>query len=288
MRIGAVFPQTEAGKDSSAIKDYAQAVESMGLDHILAFDHILGANTKSRPEWKGTYQLKDSFYEPFVLFSYIAGITKKIELATGVIILPQRQTALVAKQAATVDLLSNGRLRLGVGIGWNSVEYEALGENFTNRGKRSEEQVELLKALWSEESITFEGKYHRITDAGLNPLPFKKSIPIWFGGAHELVLKRIAKIGDGWMAVGKPDDSNKIIIDKLTGYLKEENRSIDDIGIESVISLKGLSDKDIEKEISDWSELGATHFSVNTMNNGMQFPDDHIKAISKFLEIIRA
>ena len=175
-----------------------------------------------------------------------------------------------------------------MGIGWNSVEYEALGENFTNRGKRSEEQVKLLKALWSEESITFEGKYHRITDAGLNPLPFKKSIPIWFGGAHELVLKRIAKIGDGWMAVGKPNDSNKIIIDKLTGYLKEENRSIDDIGIESVISLKGLSDKDIENEITGWSKLGTTHFSVNTMNNGMKFPDDHIKAISKFIEIIRA
>ena len=288
MRIGAVFPQTESGTDPEAIKDYAQSVESLGFDHILAFDHVIGANAASRPGWSGAYKHTDSFYEPLVLFGHIAGITQKIELATGIIILPQRQTTLVAKQAATLDLLSGGRLRLGIGIGWNPVEYEALGEDFSNRGRRSEEQIELLKALWSEELLTYQGRYHKITDAGLNPLPPGKSIPIWFGGTSDPVLRRVAEIGDGWMPVGRPDDSRKEMIEKLTGYLEKVNRSITDIGIESWVTLNGLSDSDVEEEIAGWKRLGATHLSVNTMNSGMKFPGDHIKAIEKFLKMAKS
>ena len=209
MRIGSVFPQTESGTDPGAIKEYVQAIETLGFDHILAFDHVIGANAESRPGWSGAYRHSDSFYEPLVLFGNIAGMTEKLELATGIIILPQRQTALVAKQAATVDLLSGGRLRLGIGIGWNPVEYEALGEDFSNRGKRSEEQIDLLQSLWSENLLTYEGKYHKVTDAGLNPLPPDKSIPIWFGGSSNQVLKRVAQMGDGWMPTGKPYDSKK-------------------------------------------------------------------------------
>ena len=283
MRIGAVFPQTESGTDPGAIRDYAQSVESLGFDHILAFDHVIGANAASRPGWSGAYRHTDSFYEPLVLFGHIAGMTQKIELATGIIILPQRQTTLVAKQAATVDLLSGGRLRLGIGIGWNPVEYEALGEDFSNRGRRSEEQIELLKALWSKDLLTYEGRYHKITDAGLNPLPPGKSIPVWFGGTSDPVLRRVAQIGDGWMPVGRPDDSRKEMIEKLAAYLEKANRSITDIGIESWITLNGLSDSDVEEEIAGWKRLGATHLSVNTMNSGMKFPDDHIRAIEKFL-----
>ena len=288
MRIGAVFPQTESGTDPEAIKDYAQSVESLGFDHILAFDHVIGANAASRPGWSGAYKHTDSFYEPLVLFGHIAGMTQKIELATGIIILPQRQTTLVAKQAATVDLLSGGRLRLDIGIGWNPVEYEALGEDFSNRGRRSEEQIELLKALWSEELLTYQGRYHKITDAGLNPLPPGKSIPIWFGGTSDPVLRRVAEIGDGWMPVGRPDDSRKEMIEKLTGYLEKASRSITDIGIESWITLNGLSDSDVEEEIAGWKRLGATHLSVNTMNSGMKFPGDHIKAIEKFLKMAKS
>ena len=249
---------------------------------------MLGANAESRPGWSGAYRHTDSFYEPLVLFGHIAGMTQKIELTTGIIILPQRQTTLVAKQAATVDLLSGGRLRLGIGIGWNPVEYEALGEDFSNRGRRSEEQIELLKALWSEELLTYEGRYHKITDAGLNPLPPEKSIPIWFGGTSAPVLKRVAEIGDGWMPVGRPDDSRREMIEKLTGYLEKANRSITDIGIESWVTLKGLSDSEVEEEIVGWKRLGATHLSVNTMNSGMKFPDDHIKAIEKFLKMVNS
>ena len=287
MRIGAVFPQTESGTDPGAIKAYSQAVESLGFDHILAFDHVIGANAESRPGWSGAYRHTDSFYEPLVLFGHIAATTEKIELVTGIIILPQRQTVLAAKQAATVSLLSGGRLRMGIGIGWNPVEYEALDQDFSTRGKRSEEQIDLLRSLWKNELITYEGKPHKVTDAGINPLPPGGSIPIWFGGTADIVLKRVARLGDGWMPVGKPDDSRQLMIEKLTGYLNEEGRSIDDIGIESWVTLKDLSDSDVQKEIEGWRNLGATHLSVNTMNSGLKFPDEHIQSIEKFLQMAR-
>ena len=287
MRIGAVFPQTESGTDPGAIKAYSQAVESLGFDHILAFDHVIGANAESRPGWSGAYGHTDSFYEPLVLFGHIAATTEKIELVTGIIILPQRQTVLAAKQAATVSLLSGGRLRMGIGIGWNPVEYEALDQDFSTRGKRSEEQIDLMRSLWQNELITYEGKSHKVTDAGINPLPPEGSIPIWFGGTADIVLKRVARLGDGWMPVGKPDESRQLMIEKLTGYLREEGRDIGDIGIESWVTLKDLSDSDVQNEIDGWRNLGATHLSVNTMNNGLKFPDEHINSIEKFLQMAR-
>ncbi len=165
MKIGVVFPQTEIGDDPGVIREYAQAAESLGFNHILAFDHVIGANTANRPEWSGAYKLSDQFHEPFVLFGFLAGITERIELVTGIIILPQRQTVLVAKQAAAIDVLSRGRLRLGIGVGWNAVEYEALSENFHDRGRRSEEQIEVMRALWTNDAVTFDGRWHKITDA---------------------------------------------------------------------------------------------------------------------------
>ena len=288
MRIGAVFPQTEAGTDIGAITDYIQNVESLGFDHILAFDHVLGANASSRPGWSGAYQHTDSFYEPITFYSYVAAITSRLELATGVIILPQRQTPLFAKQTATLDLISGGRLRLGIGTGWNQVEYEALGENFHNRGKRSEEQINLLRKLWSEELITFEGKFHTVTDAGLNPLPPGRSIPIWFGGMADPVLERVAKIGDGWLPLGSPNEKRKNTFDKLKKYLEQNSRSVSDIGIEAMVSLKNSnSDTDIKKDLSAWAEMGTTHISINTMNCGLKFPGEHITAISNFMKIAK-
>ena len=288
MRIGAVFPQTEAGTDIGAITDYIQNVESLGFDHILAFDHVLGANASSRPGWSGAYQHTDSFYEPITFYSYVAAITSRLELATGVIILPQRQTALFAKQTATLDLISGGRLRLGIGTGRNQVEYEALGENFHNRGKRSEEQINLLRKLWSEELITFEGKFHTVTDAGLNPLPPGRSIPIWFGGMADPVLERVAKIGDGWLPLGSPNEKRKNTFDKLKKYLEQNSRSVSDIGIEAMVSLKNSnSDTDIKKDLSSWAEMGTTHISINTMNCGLKFPGEHITAISNFMKIAK-
>ena len=286
MRIGAVFPQTEAGTDVAAIKEYVQSVEALGFDHILAFDHILGANASSRPGWSGAYQHTDSFYEPITFYSYVAGISKHLELATGVIILPQRQTALFAKQSAILDLLSGGRLRLGIGTGWNQVEYEALGENFHNRGKRSEEQIHLLRKLWANELVTFQGDHHIVTDAGLNPLPPRKAIPIWFGGMATPVLRRVAKIGDGWLPQGSPNDANKINFERLSQYLESNNRSMEDIGIEGRISLN-MTNTEIQKDFFAWGKLGATHVSVNTMNLGLQFPQEHLESLSNFINIAR-
>ena len=198
MQIGIVFPQIEIGPDPIVVRDYAQAAEAMGYEYLLAFDHVLGANSRTR-NWTGPYDHDSLFHEPFVLFGFLAGQTTTLGFTTGIIILPQRQTALVAKQAAAVDVLSGGRLRLGIGIGWNEVEFEALGEDFHNRGKRSEEQVEVLRALWTNDIVTYKGKWHSIPDAGLNPMPVQQPIPILFGGMADPVLRRAAKLGDGWL-----------------------------------------------------------------------------------------
>lgn len=282
MRYGVVFPQTEIGKDPSAIRDFAQAAEELGYHHLLAYDHVVGANPASRPGWRPPYTYKDMFHEPFVLFGYLAGLTKRIELVTGVIILPQRQTVLVAKQAAALDVLSGGRLRLGIGIGWNPVEYEALGENFKNRGRRSEEQVEVMRKLWTQELVTFEGEWHKITDAGLNPLPIQRPIPIWFGGGHDQTLRRVARLGDGWFPLLGPDDKCRAMIEKIRAYTREAGRDPRSVGIEGRIMVGQGSPEQWTKEIQAWKELGATHVTANTMKAGFSSPSGHVEAIRRF------
>jgi probable F420-dependent oxidoreductase len=282
MRVGVIFPQIEIGTDPALIRDYAQTAEGLGYSHNLAFDHVLGANRASRPDWKPPYDHKDQFHEPFVLFGFLGAVTQRIEFVTGVLILPQRQTALVAKQAATVDVLTNGRLRLGVGIGWNHVEYEALGEDFTNRGIRSEEQVAVLRELMTKELVTFEGRWHRITDAGINPLPVQRPMPIWFGGHADAVKRRIARMGDGWFPLFQPDARGREQIEKLRGYVREAGRDPAAIGIESWITY-GDGDPDRwQREIAAWRDLGATHAAVNTMRAGLPNPAAHIDAIRRF------
>src|ERR1700736_5234579 len=189
MRIGVVFPQTELGGDPAVVRAYAQGVEELGFTHILAYDHVVGADPKVHRGWHGPYNIYSTFHEPFVMFGYLAAVTS-LELVTGVIILPQRQAVLVAKQAAEVDLLAGGRFRLGVGLGWNAVEYEALGRSFSDRGRRSEEEVALLRRLWTERSVIHEGLSERVPGAGLAPLPIQRPIPIWFGAASEPALRR--------------------------------------------------------------------------------------------------
>ena len=197
MKIGAVFPQIEIGDDPDIIARFATTAEELGYDHIIAYDHVLGAGTANRPDWAGPYTSASMFHEPFVLYGYLGALTSTLELVTAVIILPQRQTVLVAKQAASLAVLTKGRLRLGIGTGWNTVEYDALGESFTNRGARSEEQIDVMRKLWADEVISYDGKWHNITEAGLNPLPARQ-IPIWLGGMAEKVIDRVGRIGDGW------------------------------------------------------------------------------------------
>ena len=284
MKFGVIFPQTEIGPDPSAVRDFAQAAEALGYDHIIPYDHVVGANLASRPGWNAPYTYKDMFHEPFVLFGYLAAITNRIGLVAGVIILPQRQTVLVAKQAAAADVLSRGRLRLGIGIGWNHVEYEALGENFKNRGRRSEEQIEVLRALWTKELVTFDGRWHKITDAGLNPLPIQRPIPIWFGGSAEPLLRRVGRLGDGWFPQNEPGDKVRSMIEKIRAYAEEAGRDPSAIGIEGRVAVANGSPEQWLKAISQWQELGATHLSVNTMKAGLSGPSAHIDAMRRFKE----
>ena len=286
MRLGAIFPQIEIDSDPAVIRDYAQAVEAMGYQHILAYDHVLGANTASRPNWSGAYASENPFHEVFVLFGYLAGVTRRVELVTGVLILPQRQTALAAKQAAAVDVLSGGRLRLGVGVGWNAVEYQALGEDFRTRGARIEEQIELLRALWREPAISFQGRWHTIEDAGINPLPAQRSIPIWIGGAADVVLRRVARIGDGWFPQMAPNDHARALMESLRSYIREAGRPESAVGIEARLTLSRTPESGWQQFAADWQELGATHLGVNTMGLGFQSLDQHLDALRRVKEAL--
>ena len=227
MNTGVLFPTTEIGTDPIAIRDFAQAAESLGFDHMLFYDHVLGANEET-PAGRGKpWRHTNMFHEPLVLFGYLAGVTRSIELATSILILPQRQTALVAKQAAAADVLSGGRLRLGIRVGMNPVEYEGMGAGFSDRGARTDEQIEVLRMLWTRELVTFEGRWHRITDAGINPLPVQRPIPLWIGGSADRVVRRLARLGDGWMFAGGgrvPDGDAMASLDRMRSYAREAGR----------------------------------------------------------------
>ena len=287
MHYGVVFPQIEFGNDPEAIKDYAQTAEALGYDYLLVYDHVLGAHPERQPRLTGPYTHEHPFHEPFVLFGFLASVTKRIQLTTGILILPQRQTALVAKQAAEVDVLSGGRLRLGVGLGWNYVEYAALGENFQTRGRRIEEQVEMLRKLWTQPLVTDRGTTFTIDNAGLNPMPIQRPIPIWFGGAAEPALRRAARLADGWMPAGRPpNEQTKPLVDLLHKYLREAGRDSSKFGIDPWISIQSLSKDEWFKRVEAWRSLGATHIGVDTMRAGFKSPKEHIDAIRAFRQVV--
>ena len=281
MRIGVVFPQTEIGEDPIAIRDYAQAAEQLGYQHLLIYDHVLGASTASRPDWSGPYTSDTLFHEPFVLFGYLAALTQQLELVTGVIILPQRQTALVAKQAAEIDVLSGGRLRLGVGIGWNEVEYQALGEDFHNRGARMEEQIAVLRALWTQPVVSFAGRWHQIEEAGIKPLPIQRPIPIWIGATADSAIERTGRIGDGWFPQRPPDDQARAMLDRLRQSAAAAGRAPDAVGVEPRLSIGQVPEAEWAPYVESWRGLGATHLCVNTMGAGLRSPQDHIDALRR-------
>ena len=290
MRIGAIFPTTEIGSDPAAVRDWAQAAEELGYDHVIVYDHVLGAVHAARePVLLGPYTEKDHFHEPFVLLAYLAAITQRVELTTGVLILPQRQTALVAKQAIELDLLSRGRLRLGVGTGWNHVEYESLGVPYGERGARLDEQVELLRRLWSEPVIDYRGRFHRIDRAGLLPLPARR-IPIWFGGFTPVALRRAARTGDGFLFGTSPSRMAGLLA-SLREQLAKEGRAIAEFGAEAVVDFSDPHDS-WAGEIERWRAAGGTHVSLRAMDTGSQLvgakhvgyrgPRDYIDALATF------
>ena len=279
LKIGLVYPQTEFGDDPVAIRDYAQTAEGLGFAHILAYDHILGANPERPGGWQGPYTHRHPFHEPLALFIYMAALTRTIEFAPGVIILPQRQTAVFAKQAATLDVLSGGRLRLGIGLGWNSVEYTALDQDFHTRGRRIEEQVEVLRLLWTQLLVTFKGRWHDIPDAGLNPLPLQQPIPLWFGGHAEAALKRCARLGDGWMPQYRSAADARPALEKLARYRQEAGSDMTGFGIEPRFSYGDGDASAWLSVIEGWQASGATHISFNTMGHGFDTPARHLAAI---------
>jgi probable F420-dependent oxidoreductase len=285
MKIGVVFPQTEIGQDPAVIRDYAQAVESMGYTHILAFDSVVGANPNRPGGWDSQYTYQHAFHEPFVLFGFCAGVTRRIELVTGIVILPQRQTALVAKQAAAVDVLSGGRLRLGIGVGWNTVEFEALGENFKNRGKRVEEQLEVMRLLWTNELVTYDGQWHRVPDAGIRPLPVQQPIPVWMGGDSEVVIRRAARLADGWITLPsfRPGPAGQQTVDRIHGLVRDAGRDPAAFGIEARMALATVPAEERANTIAAWRSMrGITHLCVNTMGLGLPGPEEHVRTLERF------
>jgi probable F420-dependent oxidoreductase len=285
VQVGVTFPQSEIGTDPEIIRDYAQAAEDLGYEHLLAYDHVLGADPSNREGWRG-YTHKTMFHEPLTLFSFLAAITQRLEFVSGVIVLPQRQTALVAKQAAEVDVLSNGRLRLGVGIGWNAVEYEALGEEFGTRGARIEEQIDVIRLLWTKEVVSYEGRYHRIDEAGINPLPVQRPIPVWMGARADVGLRRTARVADGWFPLGPLDERMREAVKRVRGYVEEAGRDPNSVGIEARLDVSRVRPEEWIAQTEAWRSLGATHISVNTMNAGLGSPQEHVETIGRYKEAL--
>lgn len=294
MRIGVSFPTLELGADAAAIRDFVQTAEGLEYSHIRILDHVLGADPRHHPEVPVFYYTHESVIrEPFTLMSYLAAITTTLELVSGIIILPQRQTALVAKQAAEVDVLSGGRLRLGIGVGWNPVEFEALGENFRNRGKRCEEQIEVLRLLWTQKVVNFTGTWHTISHAGINPLPIQRPIPIWIGSGAprtpippEAGMRRIARMADGWLPLFPLDDAGIATITQVRRYTEEAGRDPSTLGMEGRISLAGTQPDEWITQVQGWQEAGATHLAVGTSGGFLSSPQEHIGAIQRFKEVV--
>jgi len=279
MQLGTLLPLGDIGGSPSVLRDYAGEAEAIGYDFLEAPDHVLGVNAASRPGWDRNTN-DDLFHDPFVLFGFLAGCTRKLGFSTGVLILPQRQTALVAKQAAAVDVLTRGRLRLGVGIGWNHVEYEALNEDFHTRGRRVGEQIAVMRKLWTEPIVNFEGAYHHLDRAGINPLPVQRPIPVWMGGMAEPVLKRVAEISDGWFPQFQPGDEASRTLDRVRAHMKDAGRPLSAVGIEGRFTYGIGGPTEWAKRAREWRDIGATHLSVNTMGSGLS-ARQHIDAILK-------
>jgi probable F420-dependent oxidoreductase len=277
VQVGVVFPQTEIGGDVAAVREYARGVEQLGYRHVLVYDHVLGADPTVHSPWTGPYDVHTTFHEPFVLFGFLAGITS-LELVTGVIILPQRQTALVAKQAAEVDLLTNGRFRLGVGVGWNAVEYDGLGQDFGTRGRRSAQQVGLLRRLWTEQTVTATVDDERVIGAGLAPLPVQRPIPVWFGAQSPPAYRRAGRLGDGWFPQVQPGrklDEARALVEQGA---REAGRDPSALGMEGRVSWRG-SAREVAAQVEAWRATGASHLSINTMKAGFQRLGDHLSAL---------
>jgi probable F420-dependent oxidoreductase len=290
LQLGVVFPQRDIGADAAGIRAFAQAAEELGFRHVLAYDHVLGADPRVHGPLSGPYTHETSFHEPFLTFAHMAAVAPSLEFATAVLVLPQRQTALVAKQAAEVDVLTGGRLRLGVGIGWNHVEYEALGVPFKDRGRLLEEQIGLLRALWTQPVVDFTGRYHRVRAAGVNPLPVQRPIPVWVGGAAAPAIARAARLADGWFTPGSPAD---VVDDRLRAALDAVRRAVDEAGRDPAqfgVNLRlGIADgspRDWARQVEAARALGVSHVTLNALWGGLVGARAHIARLAEAADAV--
>jgi probable F420-dependent oxidoreductase len=289
MKLGAILPGRFLPADPAALADFAQAVEDLGYTHLLTLEHVAGTDPSHRPHRDGAAALED-YHEPLVLFGYLAGLTRRLELVTDILVLPQRQTVLVAQQAAEVDVLSHGRLRLGVGVGWAEPEFQALGEDFHTRGKRVEEQIAVLRALWTQEVVTFHGRWHHLDEMGIRPRPLQRPIPIWLGGTANASLRRVATIGDGWMENYAADVDARQCIERIHRYAREAGRDPHTFGIQAHVSLVDKTPDDWRREIESWRMLGATHLAAGVGHAGvgpLKAPYVGASALQAHLDLLR-
>jgi probable F420-dependent oxidoreductase len=299
MKVGVYFPQYELPSEADALKDYVQGVEELGYDHIVIMDHVIGANKASRPGWTGSYHLDTLFHEPFALIAFLSGVTSRLGFMTGVLVLPQRQTTLVAKQAACIDIYCKGRLRLGIGTGWNQVEYESLNASFEDRGKVFNDQIEVLRALWTQRTVTLKSAYHTITDAGIHPLPLQRPIPLWFGGGNKApanlphsaidkVLRRIARLGDGWLPPFGPGEEAVEGVERFRALCREYGRDPNAIGIEGIVKAHGTARDQWADDVAAWRKLGASHVGLNTIHDGLTGVEAHLRRLEEFRPLSQA
>ena len=287
MEYGIVLPHHEIGTEPGAMKAFAQGAEALGATHLLLYDHVMGADANRPGGWpKGRYDKDIAFHEPFTTFAFIAAVTTTLTMMSTVLILPQRQTVLVAKQAAQVALLSGGRFRLGVGTGWNRVEYEALNEDFHTRGKRQAEQVDLLRKLWRDDNVTYQGKWHTVTAASINPRP-AKTIPIWFGGNAPALLQRCAELGDGWIPLGGPTPASADAIAAIRRHREAAGLPWTGFGIQAQAQYGGGNPERWQSHAAKWRDIGATHLAVATHNAGNVGVDAHLRAAASYLSAVR-
>jgi len=288
MDFGISFPQTQIGNDPAVIRNFVTTAEDLGFERLTLVDHILGAKDARDAPWAVHYTIEYGFHEPMTLFAWIAGFTEKIQLVTANVVLPQRQTELVAKQAAEIDILTGGRMVLGIGVGWSASEFEALGMNFANRGDRIEEQVALLRRLWTEELVDFNGEWHAMSDMGMNPLPIQRPIPIWFGAMADVAIRRAARIGDGWLMSPrtKPDDVMRAKIELFHETAQASGRDPADLGIDATVFAEDLGPNEWLSEVEAWREMGATSVTFRTSESGFAHIDQHLEAMRKLADAV--
>jgi probable F420-dependent oxidoreductase len=285
VQIGAVFPQTELASDHRTTRLFAEGVEKLGFRHIIAFDHVVGADPAIHSGWERSYDIDTTFHEPLVLYGFLAGLTR-LELVTSVIIAPQRQTVLLAKQAAEVDILAEGRFRLGIGVGWNEVEYEALGQNFRTRGQRQEEQIALLRRLWTERSVSHDGRFDRVTGAGIAPAPRQRPIPIWLGGSSPQAYGRIGRMADGWFPAVSVGPELEAALEMISAAASKAGRDPSKLGMEPQLSLKAVGAGRLVEHVEAWLQAGASHLAINSMGHGLQGVADHLDAFAAVAEAL--